>query len=166
MSSSVIQQTASRPPWHRLQAWLPTVLWLCVIASFSTDVFSAEHTGSILGRILHLLGPTITDEQFRTLHFLVRKTAHFTVYGLLGVFAFFSWRATVPARTRWTFRWSGLALLVVLAAAILDEFHQSFIPSRTASARDVALDVVGALCFQIIIASFFAGLRKQRVATP
>jgi len=140
-------------------------LWLCVIASFSTDTFSAEHTGSILRRILHLLGSTITDEQFRILHFLIRKTAHFTVYGLLSVFAFFSWRATFSAGARWTFRWSGLALLLVLAAAILDEFHQSFIPSRTSSPRDVALDLVGALCFQVIIACFFGGRRRQHDAT-
>lgn len=165
MSSTVIQQTPSRSSWRRAQAWLPTFLWLCVIASFSTDVFSAEHTGGILRKLLYLLGSSITDEQFRALHFLIRKTAHFTVYGLLGVFAFFSWRATLPA-ARWTLRWSGLSLLLVLAAAILDEFHQSFIPSRTSSPRDVALDLVGALCFQIIIATFLGGRRGQGVATP
>ncbi len=112
-------------------------------------------------KIVHFLWGSITEEQFAILHFFVRKGAHFTVYGILSVFAFYSWRATLPVPGRWTFRWSGLALLLTLAAASLDEFHQSFVPSRTASPRDVALDLVGALCFQIIIASFLAGRRRE-----
>jgi VanZ family protein len=41
-----------------------------------------------------------------------------------------------------------VALFALLAAAIdavLSEFYQSFVPSRTASARDVAIDLGGAL---------------------
>lgn len=143
-----------------MQRWLPTLLWLFAIAMFSTDTFSAEHTGGLLRRILHALWSSITEQQFATLHFLIRKAAHFTVYGMLGMFAFFSWRATLPAPPRWTFRWSALAIIVVLTAACLDEFHQSFVPSRTGSPRDVALDVVGAVCFQIVIALVLSRRRE------
>jgi len=139
---------------RRLLPWLPTLLWLSVLASFSTDVFSAEHTGTVLWKIIHALYSGITERQFQALHFLVRKAAHFGSYGILGVFAFYSWRASLPARPRWTLRWSGLALLLTLAAAALDEFHQSFVSSRTASPRDVMLDMMGAVFFQLVIASF------------
>lgn len=140
-------------------------MWLAAIASFSTDIFSAEHTRGILWRIVHLLGGSITEELFAILHFFVRKAAHFTVYGILSGFAFYAWRATLPARQRWTFRWSALALLLTLVAASLDEFHQSFVPSRTSSPRDVALDLIGALCFQIIIASFLGMKQREPNAT-
>lgn len=160
LSSSVIQQPSPITIWGRLQPWWPTLLWLAAIASFSTDTFSAEHTGSILRKIVHLVYGAITQEQFKVLHFFIRKAAHFSVYGLLSVFAFYSWRSALPARQRWTFHWSGLALALTLVAASLDELHQSFVPSRTASPRDVALDLVGALCFQIIIASFL-GIRRR-----
>jgi VanZ family protein len=146
-------------PRRKLLLWLPTLLWLCILASFSTDTFSAEHTGSILRQIIHAVYGPISHEQFQVIHFLVRKGAHFGSYGLLSVFAFYSWRSTLPARPRWTFRWSGLALALTLLAASLDEFHQSFVPSRTASPRDVLLDMMGALFFQILIASFI-GLGK------
>jgi len=162
LSSTVIQQPAPASLWRRLQAWLPTLLWLCAIAAFSTDAFSAEHTRGILWRIVHLLWGPISEEQFSILHFFVRKAAHFTVYGILSVFAFYSWRATLPAPQRWTFRWSGLALAFTLVAAALDEFHQSFVPSRTSSLRDVMLDLAGALCFQIIIASFVRERPRKR----
>lgn len=89
---------------------------------------------------------------------MVRKTAHFTSYGILSVFAFFSWRATLPSGERWMLRWSVLAAGVSLIAGSLDEFHQVFVPSRTASPRDVLLDFVGAICFQIVLAII---LRRQ-----
>src|SRR5215471_21489925 len=124
-------------PWRRLQIWLPTLLWLLAIAGFSTDTFSAEHTGGILWKLVHAVFGSITPHQFRVLHFFIRKGAHFSVYGVLSALAFFAWRATLPAPPRWTFRWSTLALALTLAAAALDEFHQSFVPSRTSSASDV-----------------------------
>jgi VanZ family protein len=147
-----VQQPVSAAFSRNVLAWLPTLAWLCVLALFSTDTFSAEHTGSVLSKIIHALFGRISAHRFQQIHFLVRKTAHFVSYGTLGAFAFFSWRATFPARPRWTFRWSTLALLLVLAAAALDEFHQSFVASRTGTARDVVLDCVGAFFFQLAIA--------------
>ena len=84
----------------------------------------------------------------------MRKAAHFSVYGILSGLAFYSWRASLPGRLRWTFKWSGLALALTLLTASFDEFHQSFIPSRTASLQDVLLDMMGAMFVQILIASF------------
>jgi len=128
------------------------LLWLCVLALFSSDTFSAEHTGSVLLRILHALFGTRFDEQFEQIHFLVRKSAHFCSYGFLGALAFFPWRATFPARPRWTLRWSLLGLLVAMIAGGLDEFHQISVPSRGPSLRDVLIDTVGGIFFQLVIA--------------
>jgi len=139
---------------RKLLPWLPTLLWLSVLTAFSTDTFSAEHTGAVLMKIVRALYGGISARQFQALHFLVRKAAHFFSYGILGVFAFYSWRASLPARPRWTPRWSALALLLTLVAAAMDEFHQSFVASRTSSPRDVLLDMMGAAFFQVMIASF------------
>lgn len=133
-------------------SWIPTLVWVCVLALFSTDLFSADHTGRILEKVLRFLLGGISQERFEIIHFLVRKSAHFCSYGTLSAFAFFSWRATFPAVKPWTARWSVLALLLTLVAASADEFHQSFVPSRTSSPRDVLIDMVGAIFFQIAIA--------------
>jgi VanZ family protein len=154
LSISAIPNTLELTPRRKLWYWVPTLLWLCLLAAFSTDTFSAEHTGHILWKIVHLFFPGISSHHFNTLHFLVRKTAHFSSYGLLSFFAFFSWRATFPRLERWTIRWCNLALLLTLLAASLDEFHQTFLPSRTASIRDVLLDMLGAFFFQIVITIF------------
>jgi VanZ family protein len=154
LSVSAIPNSLELTPRRKLLYWVPTVLWLCLLAAFSTDTFSAEHTGRVLWKIVQVFFPGMSSGHFDTLHFLVRKSAHFTSYGLLSFFAFFSWRATLPRPERWTIRWCNLALLLTLLAASLDEFHQTFLPSRTASVRDVLLDMVGAFFFQIVIMIF------------
>lgn len=154
MTTLVLPKTATAPLKSRLLAWLPTVLWLVMIAFFSTDTFSAEHTGSILEKIIRAVYGNISQEHFRMLHIFVRKTAHFTVYGFLSLLAFYSWRASLPRRDPWTFTWSALALLVTLIAGSSDEIHQIFVPSRGPSPYDVMLDMMGALFVQILIASF------------
>lgn len=163
MSSPAIHEPVKTASPRKLRAWIPTLLWLCILALFSSDTFSAEHTGSILTKVLHALFGSRFDEQFQQIHFLIRKSAHFCSYGFLGALAFFSWRATLPARPRWAFRWSILALLLAVTAAGLDEFHQSFIASRTSSLRDVLLDLIGAIFFQLAIA-IWMGWREARTA--
>ena len=132
-----------------------------MIVLFSTDTFSANHTGSLLLRLVHIFRPDVTLADLYVLHVFIRKGAHFSVYGFLSFLSFRSWRVTLPRRSPWTFTWSGLALLLTLAAASYDEFHQIFVPSRTASGYDVLLDMVGAVFVQTLIASF-APFNKKR----
>lgn len=44
--------------------------------------------------------------------------------------------------------------------AFLDEFHQSFVPSRTPTLRDVALDTTGAL-FSIVLIRIWVATRVR-----
>jgi len=134
-----------------------------MIAFFSTDTFSSKHTASILERIIRFFYGELSAPHFHILHVMVRKSAHFTVYGLLSLSAFYSWRATFPNRARWFFSWSVLALLLTLVAASLDEFHQAFVPSRGPSVYDVMLDMMGAMFVQILLATF---LSTRKRTTP
>jgi VanZ family protein len=136
------------------------MVWLLLLAWFSTDAFSAEHTGGILLKIIRAIYGAIPQHNLDEINFLVRKSAHFSGYGLLSALAFFSWRATFPSARPWSFRWFFLALALTLTAASLDEFHQSFVPSRTSSPWDVALDMVGALGFQFVIALWIRSRRN------
>ena len=69
------------------------------------------------------------------LHALVRKSAHFTEYGVLFWLLL---RGPMAGRPY-------LALTVCVLYAFLDEGHQMFVQGRTASLYDVALDSTGAL---------------------
>jgi VanZ family protein len=52
-----------------------------------------------------------------------------------------------------------LGFVCTVLVAALDEFHQSFLPSRTGTFHDVVLDTCAALFAQIVI---FLILRKRR----
>jgi VanZ family protein len=163
LSLPAVHQPVSTASARKLRAWIPTLIWLCVLALFSTDAFSADHTGSVLWKILHALFGTRFDAHFQEIHLFIRKSAHFCSYGLLGALAFFSWRTTFPALSRWTLRWSLLGLLVGVTGGALDEFHQRFVPSRGSSLHDVLIDTMGAIFFQVAIA-IWIGWREKRTA--
>jgi len=92
-------------------------------------------------------------------HAVIRKTGHFVGYFTLSVLLFRSWRASFPRlSTRWCLQWSTLAFLCTALVAILDEWHQTFLPSRTGTVRDVVLDSSAGLVAQIAL---FAILRRQ-----
>jgi VanZ family protein len=58
-----------------------------------------------------------------------------------------------------------LFLVAALASAIFaasDEFHQAFVPSRTASLNDVMIDICGAL-IGLAICWMFATRSRQKI---
>ena len=75
---------------------------------------------------------------------LVRKCAHLIEY---TVFALLLWRALrKPMKNDprpWIWREARLALLIAALYAASDEFHQSFVPTRTALVSDVFVDTAG-----------------------
>jgi VanZ family protein len=120
----------------------PCLAWMLVISAFSTAVFSAQHTGSILLPILHRLFPAATPAALNALHDAVRKSMHLLEFGVLALL----WcRALSWERARWQLRTAALALLIAVSFAALDESHQVFVPGRTASIKDVGWDGTGAL---------------------
>jgi VanZ family protein len=124
--------------------WLPAFLWAALVLIASSDPFSAEHTGSVLKVFFGWMQP----EPFDLLHFMIRKLAHLTEYGILGFLFFRAWRG---AHSGWHITWARHAFACCLAVAAIDEFHQGFVPSRTSSPRDVAIDCLGVLIALLIL---------------
>ena len=127
-----------------LKHWLPVLIWLGVIFLGSTDMLSAEHTSRFLVPFLRWIDPQISFTTLNAIQLGIRKLGHLTEYAVLAMLL---WRA-LRSGTRWQMRMSISFLVAALASAIFaasDEFHQSFVPSRTASPNDVMIDVLGAL---------------------
>jgi VanZ family protein len=152
-------QSRLEPPraWSWLRAWWPAMVWAGVIFSLSTDSFSAEKTGSILEPILRWFMPVMTKELFRTIHFFIRKSAHFTEY---FIFCMLIYRGVRGGRTGWRWTWGIAALFCAAGYSILDEIHQAFVASRTASAYDSLLDSIGAF---VAFAALWLWFRLRRV---
>ncbi len=150
-------KSAGNPWWRLLRAWWPGLLWACLIFSFSSDAFSADHTGSVLAPILQWLWPSITGDQFDAIHFFTRKSAHFTEY---FIFCLLLFRGVRGERQGWRWTWALAALSIAACYSALDEIHQAFVASRNASPWDSLLDSVGAFAASALIWLWF---RRQRI---
>jgi VanZ family protein len=134
---------------RELNYWLPPILWAAVILIASTDLFSGSNTASVLQRIaVTILGHRFAPATAETLNLLMRKGAHLTEYGILSALTF---RAIRGGRIAWNARWAIGAIVFAICVASIDEFHQSFVPSRTGTGHDVLLDAAGATIAQILI---------------
>ncbi len=134
--------------WTRVRNWLPAIAWACLISTLSTDVFSSEHTSVFILPVLHWLFPHAGDESLELLHAAIRKSAHLTEYFLFSIFLLHGLRGKDRG---WKLRWAIWAVVIAAGYAALDEFHQSFVPSRTSSPWDALLDMVGASAGQIVL---------------
>jgi VanZ family protein len=135
--------------------WLPAALSVLMIVLESTATMSASNTSQWLYPFwVRLFGP-ISTAHWVEVHHLIRKTGHFVGYGVVSLAFFYSWRRTLlrMAVRHWTLwrRASVLAVACTLLIAILDEYHQSFLPSRTSSPKDVCIDLCGAITFQLFL---------------
>jgi VanZ family protein len=147
------------PGW--LLAWWPALLWSAVIFFASTDTFSSAHTGSILKPFLHWLIPSLTDAQFEFIHFFTRKSAHLTEY---FVFYLLLFRGMRGGRRGWYWTWAFGAWFIAAVYSALDEIHQSFVASRTASPWDSLIDSTGAFLALIVVFLFYQLFRRNRQA--
>lgn len=146
---------SSRP--GQLRRWLPVVTWALLISTFSTGMFTGERTGSFIIPLLATLFPRASPEDLRAMHQTVRKLAHFVEYLVLSVLLYRALRAG----RRWDLRAAGMAVTIAGLYSVGDEFHQWFVPGRTAAATDCLIDVSGAAAGQGLLAAFGTGRRPK-----
>jgi VanZ family protein len=126
-----------------ISRYLPLVVWLVFISYASSDSFNASNTSRIIGPLVLWLFPNTSPETMATIHFITRKIAHFTEYAILG---FLAARAFRPYQ-----RWFVISVALVVVYALIDEYHQSFVPSRTASVFDSLIDMAGGITALILV---------------
>lgn len=81
---------------------------------------------------------------------MIKKLGHYIIYGVLAVLYLYSLKGRKSL-----FETQGAFFLLSLCFAFLyaisDEYHQSYIPGRHASGRDVSIDACGALTILVIL---------------
>ena len=137
------------PPRRRI--WLRLILVvLCMMAIYlgSTTLGRPENSEKVMNPVLKLFGVKDLDGA----RMVLRKVCHVAEYCVLAwILAYFILGWGRPGLRRW---WFALALLGVLLFAITDEWHQSFVPERVASATDVMLDTVSGAVALSLVAGF------------
>jgi len=127
-----------------LKFWLPPLVWMALIFSASSDTKSYQHSSWLVEPFLRWLFPHMPQGQIEAIHHFIRKCAHLTEYAVLALLLWRALRKPVKNDSRpWNWPEARLALLLVMFYAATDEFHQSFVPTRTPLVTDVLIDTTG-----------------------
>lgn len=129
-------------------AILATISWMALIfyLSHQPASVSGELSGSLLAVIEQIVAYFPFPFDGETVHFYLRKSAHFFAYFILGVLVFHTVRLYIDIALRSITS----AFLITVLYAISDEVHQTFIPGRSGEVRDVLIDSAGSFTGIII----------------
>ncbi len=140
------------------------ILCMFTIFMFSSDkdYESSKKSNSVILGIADMfskgnISKTDKDNYIKKYVFIVRKSAHFTIYLILGLlvisllkeYMIISWKSIL------------ISLLVVFLYACSDEFHQLFVSGRSCEFRDVLIDSSGGLVGSYLYYLFY-NLRRKR----
>ena len=122
---------------HLLYIWLPPIIWMALIFVASSR-------------------PGTSYPDLGSLDFAAKKSAHLLLYAVLYMllvraFSTLTWTGRTPRRTYL------LSVCVAILYAISDEVHQTFVPAREGTFRDVCIDSLG-----VLLASLFLRWRGHR----
>ena len=147
--------------------WCLVVIWMLVIFNFSaqTAVESSALSGGIVDRMMdfmenfyHQVLGAVWQFPRKTLVFIVRKGAHMSVYFVLAILVHGAWHPAASVRSK-----NIKTLILCTLYAISDEFHQSFVPGRSAELRDVCVDTAGAVLGILAVTLILYGIRHRKI---
>ena len=141
------------------------ILWMGVIFYFSAQeaVHSAGQSRGVLKTIENVIeavtGKTVelSGTGLYTAEKLIRKTAHFFVYFILGMLAVNSVYRFCIGKSFW------ISECICILYAISDEVHQLFVPGRSGQVSDVLLDSVGATAGILIFLFVYSIFNVRRM---
>lgn len=148
--------------------WLPVIVMMTIISFASTEAFSSEHTSRFIGPVLQWLLPEASPETLDRLLILIRKGAHVAEYAILALLLGRAIQRTFyPPQAGFFWIPFVSSLLIAGIYALVDEYHQTWVPSRTGAITDVLLDFSGALIgVALLVAIDKVRRRRQRPYPP
>lgn len=138
--------------------WLMVIAWMVLIFVFSQMPGNeSDEKSKFVIYIFNTLGLNLNGVFGNLADFIVRKCAHFTEY--------FIFYMLIYNALKENFVWKKALLFSIVGVflyASSDEFHQSFVPGRGPSFRDVMIDTSGGALAMIVTA--VVGTLKKRPA--
>ncbi|WP_462410356.1 VanZ family protein [Neobacillus sp. Marseille-QA0830] len=124
------------------------IVWMiCIFCFTQLPYFTGENTSKAIHKIVEtehkaISTPSADNQEVGILNLMMRKSTHFLVFGFL---AFLLFKSLGVKRFSYFLAW-----LITFFYAMTDEYHQSFMPGRVSSFRDVLIDSFGAFIFLTI----------------
>lgn len=126
---------------------LLAIIWMALI--FIMSSFSSNESSNQSNYIVEIINSIFNITNIEVLNIIVRKTAHFTEYFILGLLVY----NMIHIHNQKTY----ISIIICILYAISDEIHQIFVPGRNCQLLDIAIDGIGSLIaiFILYIANKF-----------
>lgn len=143
------------------------IIWMLVIFNFSSqNGTKSTKTSDVVTSMVVNVTTSVTNKDIpreevkkkvENSTFLVRKTAHFTEYLILGILVL----QLLSDYTKINKKMLLVSLIICYLYAVSDEVHQIFIPGRTAKVLDTFIDGAGSLVGIVIYSIYQSKCRKM-----
>lgn len=142
-----------------LRYWSPALLWMGLIFPVTNRSLGSPKIWQVYYTIMVKLSPGASFNELSVTYVVLRKTWHFIEYALLALLVYRALRAgRAPLWQKSKVLWAGF---IAFGFGFLDEFLQSFVPGRTGSPFDWAVDTAGILT-GLALLSIWARRRGRR----
>ena len=147
------------------------IIWMGVIFMFSAQVSdeskssSNKVTSAVVNTVIRIKKENISEEKRQKIiedkTFIVRKTAHFTEYFILGLILILYLQTKEKLATKYII----LAIIFCVLYATGDEIHQLFVDGRSCKIMDILIDTCGSSLAILGFTSIYkltTNLKKQK----
>lgn len=136
--------------------WMVLVFYLSNQGSNDSNRLSGGFTKTILD-FFHALDSKTIEEQ-AIIEIIFRKLAHYTLYTLGGILILLHINLYTIKQSKKVI----LTQIIGTMYAIIDEFHQLFVPGRSGEIRDVCLDSLGLITGIILLLIFLKFIERRK----
>lgn len=147
------------------------IIWMGVIFMFSAQVSdeskssSNKVTSAVVNTVISIKKENISEEKRQKIiedkTFIVRKSAHFTEYFILGLILILYLQTKEKLATKYVI----LAIIFCVLYATSDEIHQLFVDGRSCKIMDILIDTCGSSLAILGFTSIYkitTNLKKQK----
>lgn len=142
------------------------ILWMILIFCFSNQ--KADDSSKLSDGVIVKIASVFTkgdltknkkDELIDKYTFIIRKTAHFSIYLILGILSI-NFLSSFDIRHIIAF-----SSLICFIYACTDEFHQLFVIGRSCEVRDILIDTLGSFIGILIYSKIKLYINKRQKLT-
>ena len=135
--------------------WIPPILWLIFFFPLFNRFLGSPVLYRALLSVFQIFNPDVSATAIEVPYIIIRKSIHFVEYVLLTFLLYRAFRG--GNQKRWDIRWAVYTGVIAVGYGFLDEFLQTFVPTRNGSVIDSVINSGG-----VFVALGMIGRRKKK----
>lgn len=122
--------------------WLPPILWMIFFFPVLNRFLGSPAIYRALFNVFKMFSLDISAAAIEVPYIVIRKSIHFVEYAILTFLMFRALRG--ESTKKWEIKWAVYSGAITIGYGFLDEFLQTFVPTRNGSIIDSVINSAGA----------------------